>query len=187
MGYLTLIGLPLIFVVFAVISCCKWGFLQYSPHHPKQASYDDNLKCLASNVGQPIKGRERYRVRMDIHKLDVQNWLIIDNKYMDEHRIRVRLLKRENRKVLQCLPGSYDACLETLQTVVDFLCQRFPCMFEQERNGSAWTIRNKMAGEVFAIGGQHKRLKALEIAARLTMEDLSILMKNADNEYYLSV
>lgn len=187
MGYLTLVGLPLILVVFTAMRCWKGACLQSSRHHPEQASYEDNLKCLVSDVRRPITGRESYRVRMDIHKLDVQNWLLIDNKYMDEHQIRVRLLKRENCKVLQCLPGSYDACLEALQTVVDFLCQRFPSMFEQKKHGSAWTVRNKIAGEVFVIGGPHKRVNALEIAARLTTEDLSILMKNADNEYYLSV
>lgn len=187
MGYLALVGLPLILVVFAVIKCGKRECLQSSRHRLEQSSYNDNLKCLVSHLRHPIKGRESYRVRMDVHKLDVQNWLIIDNKYTDEHRIRAQLLKRENCKVLQCLPESHDACLEALQTVVDFLCHRFPGMFEQKESGSAWIVRNKIAGELFVIGGQDKRVNALEIAAQLTTEDLSILMKNADDEYYLSV
>ncbi|KAA8651581.1 heme-dependent oxidative N-demethylase family protein [Aspergillus tanneri] len=123
---------------------------------------------------------------MDVRKLDVQNWLTIDKNYMDEHQIRGQLLQQEKNKVLQCLPESYEACLEALEEVVDFLCQRFSNMFERKKSGDESTVYNKMTGETFVFGGQNRDVDPLEIAVRLTMEDLSILMKNADDEYYLA-
>ena len=119
--------------------------------------------------------------------MDVENWLTIDKNYMDEHEVRSRVLQKEKSKVLQCLPESYDACLEALEEVVEFLCQRFSNVFEQKKCGDETIVHNKMTGETFTFGGENKDVDPLEIAVRLTMEDLSILMKNEDGEYYLLV
>lgn len=124
---------------------------------------------------------------MDVRKLDVENWLTVDKNYMDEHEVRSQLLETEKSKVLQCLPESYDACLEALEEVVEFLCQRFSNVFEQKKCGDETTVHNKMTGETFCFGGKNKDVDPLEIAVRLTMEDLSILMKNEEDEYYLLV
>ncbi|KAL4895660.1 hypothetical protein BDV59DRAFT_142491 [Aspergillus ambiguus] len=149
-----------------------------------------DLKRMAPYPAQPIKGRERYRVMMDVRKLDVENWLTVDKNYLDEHQVRSQLLQREKRKVLQCLPESYDACLEVLEEVVEFLTQRFANMFERRvAADNSTTVYNKMTGETFVYGGEKggdDRVDPLEIAVRLTMEDLSILMKNADDEYYMA-
>lgn len=147
----------------------------------------NDLKKMAPYPAQPIKGRERYRVMMDVRRLDVENWLTVDKNYMDEHEVRSQLLEKEKSKVLQCLPESYDACIEALEEVVEFLCQRFCNVFEQKKCGDETTVHNKMTGETFSFGGKNKDVDPLEIAVRLTMEDLSILMKNEEDEYYLLV
>ena len=187
-----------------------------------------------------IKGREKYRVMVDLHPLDQTNWLTIDKRYMDEHNVRKQLLDDPEKKeqVLQCLPGSFDACVETLEEVVKFLCYRYPEIFSfsalgllpqgqgQELQESS-TIYNRLTGEKFVFYGHpygngggggfysphnqlhniahyqygHDNFKGerevegkgdgirdlhpLEIAVRLTMEDLSILAKNENGEYYL--
>lgn len=149
------------------------------------------LSCsaMAPYPADPIRGRERYRVMMDVRRLDTRNWLTIDKNYVSEHAVRGALLEREKAKVLQCLPESRAACEEALEEVVGFLCGRFPGMFECERCDSGrMTVRNKAVGETFVVGGKDEKenkSEALEMAARLAMEDLSILMKNADGEYYL--
>ncbi|OJZ89875.1 hypothetical protein ASPFODRAFT_79240 [Aspergillus luchuensis CBS 106.47] len=153
--------------------------------HAQEPGCND-LKKMAPYPAQPIKGRERYRVMMDVRKLDVENWLTVDKNYMDEHEVRSQLLETEKSKVLQCLPESYDACLEALEEVVEFLCQRFSNVFQQKKCGDETTVHNKMTGETFCFGGKNKDVDPLEIAVRLTMEDLSILMKNEEDEYYLA-
>ncbi|RJE24413.1 hypothetical protein PHISCL_03267 [Aspergillus sclerotialis] len=146
----------------------------------------ENVKCIAPYPVQPIKGRERYRVMMDMRKLDMENWLTIDKYYMDEHRVRSKLLEKEKSKVLQCLPESYEGCMEMLEEVVEFLCRQFPNVFECRKHGNETTVYNRMTGETFVFGTDNDQIGPLEIAVRLTMEDLSVLMKNSDGEYYLA-
>lgn len=173
-----------ILAVFLVGRLC-WRVLL--SRAPGRGADGKDPKRMAPYPAQPIKGRERYRIMMDVRKMDSENWLTIDTHYMGEHRVRSQLLQQEKSKVLQCLPESHDGCMEVLEEVVRFLCGRFPGMFESTTQGKETTVRNKMAGETFVFGGQSDQFGPLEIAARLTMEDLSILMKNADGEYYLSV
>lgn len=125
---------------------------------------------------------------MDIRKLDSQNWLTLDKNYMEEHRVRDHLLREKRGKVLQCLSESVEACQEALEEVSSFLCERFPSMFQTETMDGKQFIHNRMTGEKFQIDNAvpyEKPTDALEAAVRLTMEDLSILMKNDEGEYYL--
>ena len=153
-----------------------------------EAHTPSDIKRMAPYPAQPIKGRERYRVMMDIRKLDVQNWLTLDKNYMEEHAVRDDLLREKRDKVLQCLPESAQACQEALEEVSEFLCERYPNMFHKVVEGDRTSIQNCMTGERFDIGGAAsggEGIDALEAAVRLTMEDLSILMMNEEGEYYL--
>ena len=173
--------------VFSLIFGLRKHLLSWIFNRKKNADSND-LKRMAPYPAQPIKGRERYRVMMDVRKLDMENWLTVDKNYMEEHHIRSQLLSQQKRKVLQSLPESHDACVEALEEVVEFLCHRFPNVFAQKKSGDETTVHNKMTHETFVFGGENNRhVDPLEIAVRLPMEDLSILLKNADDEYYMSV
>ncbi|KAJ5146851.1 hypothetical protein N7526_000203 [Penicillium atrosanguineum] len=187
MTVFSLVALPIIFLSLVVryqkeIRHWLWN-RQKKNHQNECAKPPSDLKP------QPIKGRERYRVMMDIRKLDAQNWLTLDKNYMDEHRVRDALLREKRDQVIQCLPESVDACHEALEEVSNFLSQRFPNMFETTMYNSKPHIQNRMTGEMFELGGSvpnENLTDALEAAVRLTMEDLSILMRNEDDEYYLA-
>ncbi|OKO93235.1 hypothetical protein PENSUB_12298 [Penicillium subrubescens] len=191
----SLVTLPIV-VLLAVVryhkEICNWisttaknnRFLKNGGAHSPS-----DVKRMAPYPAQPIKGRERYRVMMDIRKLDVQNWLTLDKNYMEEHSVRDDLLREKRDKVLQCLPESAHACQEALEEVSEFLCERYPNMFQKLVQGDRASIQNRMTGEQFEIGGSDsggEGIDALEAAVRLTMEDLSILMMNKDGEYYLA-
>ncbi|CAG8153220.1 unnamed protein product [Penicillium olsonii] len=148
-----------------------------------------DVKRLAPYPAQPIKGRDRYRVMMDIRRLDVHNWLTLDKNYMDEHRVRTQLLEEKRGKVIQCLPESLESCQEALEEVSDFLCERFSTAFTMSTHNNQKIIENRMTGDKFAVSGRNPKeglTEALEAAVRLTMEDLSILMMNEEGEYYLA-
>ncbi|KKK26135.1 hypothetical protein P175DRAFT_0507698 [Aspergillus ochraceoroseus IBT 24754] len=187
MNILTCIGLAILLLSFLALKLRKGLTPPSWWKNATERTGCNDLKRMAPYPAQPIRGRERYRVMMDVRKLDVENWLTLDKNYMDEHQVRGQLLEQERSKVFQCLPESYDACLEALEEVVEFLCQRFSNMFEMKKDEEKTTIYNKMTGETFIFGGDKTgQMDPLEIAVRLTMEDLSILMKNADGEYYLA-
>jgi hypothetical protein len=187
MKTLASVGLAILLLTFLALRVRKEipSWLAATKRIAQSAGCND-INRMAPYPAQPIKGRDRYRVMMDVRKLDVENWLTLDKNYMDEHVVRSQLLAREKQKVLQCLPESYEACLEALEEVVEFLTQRFSNMFDMKRHGEETTVYNKVTGETFVFGGgRNEQMDPLEIAVRLTMEDLSILMKNEDGEYYL--
>lgn len=196
MTTVSLVALLLSFLLLAVryqAQLREWSSqARKSKHdsHHEYANTASDFKRMAPYPAQPIRGRERYRVMMDIRKLDSQNWLTLDKNYMEEHRVRDYLLSEKRDQVLRCLPESVEACREALEEVSSFLCQQFPNMFHLSFGYGKKIIRNCMTGEMFEIGGSvstEKLTDALEAAVRLTMEDLSILMKNEDGEYYLYV
>lgn len=167
-----------------------WTWLSSTKSHTQNGCSQgpSDLKRMAPYPAQPIRGRERYRVMMDIRKLDTQNWLTLDKNYLEEHRVRDHLLREKRDQVLQCLPESLEACQEALEEVSMFLCQRFPNMFSQVVQGNDSWIENRVTKERFNTKAQQSpcsNIDALEAAVRLTMEDLSILMLNEKGEYYL--
>lgn len=133
-----------------------------------------------------IKGNQKFRITMGLRKLDVWNWLTVDQNYMKEHEIRDSLLRSQRENVFECLPESKAACAEVLELVSEFLCERYPSMFFMEKDGNTNKVHNTKTGEEFVIGDENGPAEPLEIAARLAMEDLSVLMKNEDGEYYLA-
>lgn len=141
-----------------------------------------NIQSLKPSPQPAFKKDAEFHMTMGLRKLDEKNWLTIDRNYNDYHCIRADLLqnnKHGKNDVLQCLPGSEDACAETLEIVVEFLAQRYPQMFELwgGAEGRDW-IRNMETSEVFQIHTPYMGMAPLEVAARLVMEDFSILLKS---------
>ncbi|KAJ5946951.1 hypothetical protein N7454_003790 [Penicillium verhagenii] len=184
-----------ILILLLVVGCQKrlYNWLASKKESLQNAFSQEpsNLNRMAPYPAQPIRGRERYRIMMDIRRLDAHNWLTLDKNYMDEHRVRDLLLCEKRDKVLRCLPESLAACQETLKEVSEFLSERFPTMFKKTIHVNETWIENMATKERFNVGGQGPTAcvngtDALEAAVRLTMEDLSVLMMNGDGEYYLA-
>ncbi|CAG8199253.1 unnamed protein product [Penicillium nalgiovense] len=188
----SLVAIPIFVFLFAVRhqrQLLQWLSQKLKGKHcSKDVANPSDVKRMAPYPAQPIKGRERYRVMMDIRKLDAQNWLTLDKNYMDEHRVRTQLLHEKREEVLRCLPESIEPCQEALEEVSVFLCERFPNMFEMSIQDGRKIVDNRMTGDKFTVSGRDSKglTEALEAAVRLTMEDLSILMMNEEGEFYLA-
>jgi len=120
----------------------------------------------------------------NLKKLDEDDWLIIDKHYKKFHKARAKLLADRKPEVLRSALGSEVARQEALEMVVAFLTKKHPEMFEVNRQSDDAIIHNKATGEKFRIEPPYYDMQPLEIAARLAMEDFSILMKGG-TEYYL--
>jgi hypothetical protein len=88
------------------------------------------VDCLAPYPDAKIKGKTNYRITMDLKSLDRQNWLTVDQNYKEQHQIRKELLLRQPEMMVQCLPEAVHACEEALQQIAEFLCGRYPLMFD---------------------------------------------------------
>lgn len=150
-----------------------------------QKSHDQDVTSKAPYPCTAIKGNQKFRITMGLRKLDEWNWLTVDKNYLKEHEIRDSLLRNQREDVFECLPESKAACAEALEVVAQFLCDRYPSMFRMGSHGGINTIHNTKTDESFDISDVDSTAEPLEVAARLAMEDLSVLMKNDDGEYYL--
>lgn len=121
---------------------------------------------------------------MNLKALDKVNWLTVDKNYKQQHNIRTEFLHKDRSMMVQCLPQADEACAEALEKITSFLCERYPAMFNMERSNSGLIIQNKETGETFSTG-KDNGMSPLEIASRLTMEDLTILLKNENGEHYM--
>lgn len=112
----------------------------------------------------PLKERSSTKMAMGLKRLDVENWLTLDQNYLPEHNLRCDLLKNKKANVIKCLKGSEDACYEV--------------QFGEP------AIYNHLTDETSLVG--RKCPNPLEVAAKLAMEDFNILIKNpVTGEYHL--
>ncbi|OAX81480.1 hypothetical protein ACJ72_04185 [Emergomyces africanus] len=146
----------------------------------KKEGFD--LEMLPPYPVGKIKGKARYRTNMGLKRLDQLNWLTIDKNYMEQHELRDALFRTQRIKVFQCLPEAEHACEELLHEVATYLCGRYPTIFEMGPD----VVKITKTGEVFCLGNHTQKSAPLEVAARLAMEDLSILLENDSGETYLA-
>lgn len=176
------------FVAFTVLGVFfQWLLKLFRPSLEK-VSEKQKVQDATHKTPYPlkaIKGNQKFRITMGLRRLDEWNWLTVDKNYMKEHDVRASLLQNQRSQVIQSLPESKAACAEGLEVVAEFLCERYPDMFHMEETGDMKKIHNRKTGESFVIGDQTSATDPLEIAVRLAMEDLSILLKNEEGEYYL--
>ncbi|PGH12036.1 hypothetical protein AJ79_04545 [Helicocarpus griseus UAMH5409] len=148
----------------------------------KQGKKNFDLDNLAPYPAEGIKGRAKYRTTMALKKLDQENWLTIDKNYVEQHELRDELFQTGKNKVIKCLPEARYACEEVLQEVATYLCQRYPAVFEMGAN----SVKITKTDEVFRLRDPANALEPLEVAARLAMEDFSILLKNEKGQNYVA-
>lgn len=106
---------------------------------------------------------------------------------MEQHKIRDSLFNNHRKNVFKCLPEAEAACREALEQVTKYLCNRYPFMFQKDQlNTGERLVRVTETDEKFDLSPRSK-MEPVEIAARLSMEDLSILLENENGIYYLYV
>jgi hypothetical protein len=126
----------------------------------------------------------KYHMTMGIRKMPEEDWLVLDNLYEQEQKLRRHLLENNRNGVMQCLPGSEEACEETLECVVKFLTKRYPSQF-QHPNGDLNYIHNLITNRTFKVTAPFEQ-HPLEVTAQLTMEDINLLIQGErETEYYL--
>ncbi|KAM5447881.1 hypothetical protein MaudCBS49596_005675 [Microsporum audouinii] len=132
----------------------------------------------------PVREKPKYRITMGLKRMDKAGWLVVDDTYNARHEVRASLFNTRNREVSQCLPEAKGACSEALKEVSSFLCKTHPGMFELKESTSGTVVRNKRMGEEFPL--ENGSIPPLEAAARLAMEDMTILLKNDNGDHYVA-
>ena len=171
----------------AMAGVMLWRSISSAMRRIKASFKDDfNINSLEPYPFHPIKGKSKYNMNMGLRRLDRPNWLTIDRNYLKEHHVRSDLLSIERDRVLHCLASSESACAEVLELVVDHLTMRYPNVFRLRQNRGVQTVTITATGETFQVTRPYGGIHPLEIAARLSMEDLNVLLHSrTDGEYFL--
>jgi hypothetical protein len=186
--WLLLVNVFAAFCVFLAMAGVVVWFPVSTSRKLVEASWKDDFDfaSLEPYPLRPIEGKARYKMNMGLRRMDSKNWLTIDKNYVKEHQVRSELLEKEKDRVIRCLSGSEAACTEVLEVVVEHLTQRYPEVFRIGMRDGKRTIFITATGETFQITKPHSGMCPLEIAARLSMEDLSVLISDGkDTEYVL--
>ena len=161
-------------------------FIVHLMHGSKQGTLE-NPKMNKPRALKTFRGNTKYHMTMGMHKNGKDNWLIVDENYFLEHDVRLEILRNKEKKVVKSLPLSANACKETMSLVVDYLVNHYPDTFYRSRDNHGEFVKIVNTGEVFRLSPPYNGLSPLEIATRLAVEDLNVLMKQANGEHFLYV
>jgi Protein of unknown function (DUF3445) len=105
---------------------------------------------------------------------------LLDKEYIPQQELRRHLLVNNRQGVMQQLPGSEEACIETLDFIVDWLTKRYPRLFVLSAEKPGY-IHNCITDMRFKITAPYEA-SPLEVAAQLVMEDINILMQGEGDD-----
>ncbi|CAF2800763.1 unnamed protein product [Rotaria sp. Silwood2] len=131
---------------------------------------------------RPFKYGPDYFVTMGIRRLDWDNWIELDNQWMRYHNEKLaRLSGERGPRLCMTAPEAYDAALETIELISEYLVCRYPSLFEFDSSTTQKQIRIKATGEIYPLHSDNP----LKYAAFLIQDDLALMIEGADGQYYL--
>lgn len=108
--------------------------------------------------------------------MDVDWWIELENTYRERIEERKALHRKHGKLVLDYLPGSGLACKELLETVIQFLCARYPQYFSCDGK----VLSNRILGAKQDIEAKHP----LEILLDHVPEDFAIMLRDRKTGQY---
>ena len=134
---------------------------------------------------RPFKYGPDFFVTMGIGRLDWNDWIELDNEWIRYHNEKLSRLFDEHA-FLSCrtAPEAYDAALETMELLSEYLVHRYPSLFEYQfdhNDKNKKQIRIKATNEIYPIRSEDP----LKYASLLIEDDLALMIEGSDEQYYL--
>lgn len=130
---------------------------------------------------RPFRYGPKYNVTMGIRTIHWDEWIELDNEYMKYHELKAQRIEERGAKCSRTHPDAFDGACELLEELCDYLPQRYPSLYEKTDVG----IDNLVTGESHNIIERPLKEDPMQIAARLTQDDLAIMFERPDGQYYL--
>ncbi len=149
---------------------------------PKPAPYPDwSIEHTKPLPYRPFRYGPKYNVTMGLRSIKHEDWIELDNHYPRFHADKKRRLAERGQKLCKTAPEAYPAAVELLEELVDYLSARYPSLYRRTEVG----IDNLWSGESFDIVSRPLPEDPMQMCARLTQDDLAIMIGKPDGQYYL--
>ncbi|KAK5330655.1 hypothetical protein LTR70_000485 [Exophiala xenobiotica] len=129
---------------------------------------------------RPFRYGPKNNITMGLRTAKHTDWIELDNHYPHYHATKARRITERGDKCCRTHPDAYPAALELLADLANYLPARYPTLYKRTATG----IANLWSGE-------HLRTTEplpedpIQTCARLTQDDLAIMLERPDGQYYL--
>ncbi|KAG0137982.1 hypothetical protein HOY82DRAFT_547201 [Tuber indicum] len=130
---------------------------------------------------RPFRYGPKYSITMGLRKMPFEEWIELDNQFPTYHSIKASRILSRGARASTTNPVAYDAAVELLEHLVDYLPARYPSLYTRTRAG----MHNTYTGEAFDITATPLREDPVQMAARMVQDDLVIMIEGKDGQYYL--
>ena len=122
-----------------------------------------------------------YKVNLGLRNVPPEQWIELDNHFPRYHADKAARIKERGEKCVRTHPDAYPAAMELLEELVNYLPARYPSLYRRTPVG----IDNLWSGESFNIVEHPLKEDPMAISARLVQDDLALMIKRPDGQYYL--
>ncbi|UNI25001.1 Dextrin dextranase [Purpureocillium takamizusanense] len=123
----------------------------------------------------------RYNITMGLRSLPPIEWIELDNHYTKFHTEKAKRLLERGDKCVKTDPEAYNAAMELLQELTNYLPARYPSLYRRTAVG----IDNLWSGESLNITEVLLREDPMAMCARLVQDDLALMIEQPDGQYRL--
>jgi hypothetical protein len=128
--------------------------------------------------------KHTYFFTMGIRSMDWTSWIELDNEWMKYHNRKIERIAERGHELLGTQDEVWDAAIEFLMELREFLPTRYPTLFVKTEKG----INNLITKEVFEFHNVPRsefKKDPMEMAALMTQDDLAILKEDENGQYIL--
>jgi hypothetical protein len=119
---------------------------------------------------------------MGLRNVKWDDWIELDDHYPRFHADKARRISERGPKCCHTAPEAYPAALELLEELRSYLPERYPTLYQRTEKG----IRNLWSGEEMDTTSRPLLPEdPMQTCARLTQDDLAIMVERPDGQYYL--
>ncbi|KAK6379244.1 hypothetical protein LTS17_006162 [Exophiala oligosperma] len=130
---------------------------------------------------RPFRYGPKYFVTMGLRNVNYDDWIELDNHYPRFHDDKARRIIERGPKCCRTSPEALPAALELLDELASYLPARYPTLYKRTETG----ILNLWSNEHIDTTSRPLPEDPMQSCARLTQDDLAIMIERPDGQYYL--
>ncbi|KAL2061008.1 hypothetical protein VTL71DRAFT_9060 [Oculimacula yallundae] len=139
-----------------------------------------NVRTTKPNAYRPFR-HGPYHITMGLRNMNWDEWIELDNHYLKYHADKAKRIEERGSKCSYTDPSAFDGACELLEELCSYLPERYPSLYKSTPVG----MNNLVTGETFNIVERPLFEDPMQMAARMTQDDLAIMFEKEDGQYYL--